>query len=155
MLKTQFNFLCKTFGNPKLPDNEKWKCIKYIFVENPLADVQRLIRLRKIAYVDNFNIGPGFYILGYANSDLGVPKHGERVVTFIPLTLIDKISLVTSFDENDGGSGDDENNVLYVNTDGDTLIFMDKMEVETYEDIIIINNVDAKTNNDSLIIEKK
>ena len=32
MRKSQLLFLCKTFGNPDLPDNEKWKCIKYIFI---------------------------------------------------------------------------------------------------------------------------
>ena len=157
MLKSQFNFLCNTFGKSNLPDSEKWRCVKYIYIENPIVDVQKLIKRGEILYVDNSGIGPGFYILSYTNSDLGVPKFNERVVTFIPLSLIDKISIIPSLgdsDDDDMGE-DDENNILYVDTNGDILILHDKdIEVETYEDIIIINNVVAETEDDALIIKK-
>ena len=152
MLKSQLNFLCDKLGDPNLAPNEKWKSIKYIFVENPLVDVQKLVYKQEIMYIDDPNIGAGFYIIGYSNSDLGVPKANERVVTFIPLKLIDKISIVANLDMNNGPSDDDENNILYVDTTGDTLI-LGNVEVETYEDIIIINNVIAKTDDDALIID--
>ena len=153
MLKSQFIFLCEKLGDPDLAPNEKWKSIKYIFIENPIADVQRLLRNREIMYVDNPDIGPGFYILGYGNADLGVPKYNERVITFIPLKLIDKISIIASVDSDNSGGSDNENNIIYVNTQGDTLI-IGNVEVDTYEDIIIINNVIAKTDDDALIIDK-
>ena len=110
-------------------------------------------------YVDNPDIGAGFYILSCANADLGVPTRNERVVSFIPLKLIDKISLVTSSLDNDSGTdddtgSDDENNILYVDTHEDTLIFKNNLDVDTYEDIIIINNVIASTDEDAIVIEK-
>ena len=95
MRETQLDFLCKTFGNPDLPDNEKWKCIKYIFVENPVADVQKLLKTGDIRYISNTGNGPGFYIKDVANPDLGISNVNEKVVTFIPLKIIDKISILT------------------------------------------------------------
>lgn len=94
MRKTQLDFLCETFGNSELSSNEKWKCIKYIFVENPIVDVQLLIRRNEIKYIDNTENGPGFYIMSTPNNDLGIPTLHEKTITFIPLKIIDKISLV-------------------------------------------------------------
>ena len=147
MLKSQFIFLCERLGNSNLKTNEKWKSIKYIFVENPIADVQKLLKRQEIMYVDNPDIGAGFYIMSYSNSDLGIPKYYEKVITFIPLSLIDKISIITDIDVSD----DDENNII-VDSEGDTLI-LDNIDVEAYEDIIIINNVKVETDGDTLIID--
>ena len=96
MRKSQLDFLCDTFGDPTLPSNEKWKCVKYIFTENPLIDVQLLIKKKEIMYISNTDNGPGFYILGTPNVELGIPRLNEQIVTFIPLRIIDKISLITS-----------------------------------------------------------
>ena len=155
MLASQLTFLCEKLGNPNLEIYEKWKSIKYIFVENPIVDVQKLLHKQEIMYIDNPDNGAGFYIIGYTNSDLGVPKPNERVVTFIPLKLIDKISIVSDIEVNDETDrpSHDENNLLYVNTLGDTLVF-GNVEAETYEDIIIINNAIGKTDNTTLIIDK-
>lgn len=151
MLKSQLNFLCEKLGSPDLGPNEKWKSIKYIFIENPIVDVQRLLKNREIMYIDNPDIGPGFYIIGYTNSDLGIPKY-DRVVTFIPLKLIDKISIITKIDVENDGTTDEENNIIYVDSEGDTLI-LGNIEVDTYEDIIIINNVTVKPDGDTLVID--
>ena len=97
MRKTQLDFLCETFGDPSLPSNEKWKCIKYIFIENPVADVQKLIKTGDISYIANSNNGPGFYVMDIPNSDFGIPNANDKVVTFIPLKIIDKISVISSY----------------------------------------------------------
>ena len=107
MRKTQLDFLCQSFGDPKLLDNEKWKSIKYIFIENPIVDVQKLVKHNEIMYIDNLTIGPGFYILSHANSDLGINNHNDLVVTFIPLKIIDKISIIPALDDE---------NILYSDT---------------------------------------
>lgn len=96
MLKTQFDYLCKTFGDTTLPISERWKAIKYIYVENPLMDAQLLIKKGELIYIDNEEIGPGFYILGAPNAELN-PITNELVVSYIPLKLVDKITFVTSF----------------------------------------------------------
>jgi hypothetical protein len=93
MRKSQLDFLCKAFGDQTLPDNEKWKCIKYIFIENPIVDVELLIKKNEIKYIDNAENGAGFYILATPNADFGISKLNEKLVTFIPLKIIDKISL--------------------------------------------------------------
>ena len=153
MLKSQFNFLCNTFADSKLSATDKWKCIKYIFIENPIADVQRLLKKREIMYIDNSSIGPGFFILGHANTDFSIPKYDEKVVTFIPLRIIDKISLLASLEINDNPNDDpDDPNKIQIKTEGDTLI-INNLEVETYEDVIIIKNVAAETEEDALVIK--
>ena len=98
MRKSQLDFLCETFGDSNLPSSEKWKCIKYIFIENPIVDVQKLIKNNEIQYIGNSDNGPGFYILGTPNADFGIVNLCDKVVTFIPLKLIDKISLICSSD---------------------------------------------------------
>lgn len=97
MLKSQLNFLCETFGNPDLPSEQKWKCIKYIYVENPIADVQLLLARNEIMYIDNSDNGPGFYIMGTPNVELGIPNLTDKVISFIPLRIIDKISVIASY----------------------------------------------------------
>ena len=94
MRKTQLDFLCNAFADKNLPSNDKWKCIKYIFIENPIVDVQLLIKKNEIRYIDNSDNGPGFYILTSANADFGICKKEEKLVTFIPIKIIDKISFV-------------------------------------------------------------
>ena len=96
MTKKQFEFMCNNFGNTDLPENERWKAIRYIYVESPLMDVQFLIKKGMFAYIDNEDIGPGFYILGEPNADIE-PINNERVITFIPLENIDKISFVGTY----------------------------------------------------------
>lgn len=154
MVKSQFNFICEKLGDPDLPANEKWKCLKYIFIENPIVDVQLLLRNRQIAYIDNPDIGPGFYIMGYSNSDLGIQPYNNQVITFIPLSLIDKISVITTIESDDENDPSYDENSIFVDTDGNVLI-LGNIEVETYEDIIIINNAVADTYEDALIIDKK
>ena len=105
MRKTQLDFLCETFGDSSLPSNEKWKCIKYIFIENPIVDVQLLIKKNEIKYIDNTENGPGFYIMGVPHVDFGVPKLRDKVVTFIPLKIIDKISLIASINNDSTNNG--------------------------------------------------
>lgn len=96
MLKTQFDYLCKTYGDQTLAEKDRWKAIKYIYNENPLIDVQRALKENTILYIDNQDIGPGFYILE-APYAFSIPTQEDRVVTFIPLYLIDKISFVSDF----------------------------------------------------------
>lgn len=96
MLKSQFDYLCNSYGDSSVSEEDRWKSIKYIYNENPLFDVQTLIKENRIIYIDNIAVGPGFYVLeapyafSMANSD-------ELVITFIPLSVIDKISFVTNY----------------------------------------------------------
>ena len=96
MLKSQFDYLCETFGDPSLPLSERWKAIKYIYVENPIMDVQVLIKKGEIIYIDNEEIGAGFYILGTPNVELN-PINEGYVISYIPLKVVDKITFVTTF----------------------------------------------------------
>jgi len=98
MLKSQFDYLCENFGDPSIDIGDRWKAIKYIFIENPLMDVQFLLKRNEIMYVDNINIGPGFYILGTPNADIE-PINKGSVITFIPLHMIDKITFITNYIE--------------------------------------------------------
>ena len=108
MLKSQITSLCNAFGDPSLPESERWKCIKYIFTENPIIDAQLLISKGELIYIDNASIGAGFYVMGSPNADFGIPNKDEKIITFIPLSLVDKISFITTnmnpdFDPGEGG----------------------------------------------------
>lgn len=96
MLKTQFDWLCKNFGDQSLPIKERWKAIKYVYIENPLIDVQSRISKGNFIYIDNESIGPGFYILSKPNADIE-PINSGQIIHFIPLKLVDKISFITDF----------------------------------------------------------
>ena len=109
MLKSQITSLCNVFGDQSLPESERWKCIKYIFTENPIIDAQLLISRGELIYIDNANIGAGFYVMGSPNADFGIPNKDDKVITFIPLALVDKISFITTnmspdFNPDDGGN---------------------------------------------------
>ena len=69
--------------------------------------------------------------------------------------MIDKISIVTAL----GNNGDDDPDTpsdIIVTKNGDTLIInSSNFDITTFEDIIIINNVIADTDGDSLIIDTK
>lgn len=96
MLKSQFDYLCENFGNPSLDKKDRWKAIKYIYVENPINDAQLLINRGELIYIDNTLIGPGFYILGTPNVELE-PINEGLVISYIPLSMVDKITFVTDF----------------------------------------------------------
>jgi len=96
MRKSEFDYLCENFGDPSLPVTERWKAIRYIFVENPLMDVQFLLKHHEIMYIDNDSVSPGFYILGTPNANIE-PINKGFVISFIPLSLIDKIAFVTDY----------------------------------------------------------
>lgn len=93
MLVSQFDYLCKTFGDPSIPESDRWKSIKYIYIENPLPDFQTLLKEHNIIYINNESIGAGFYIISPPNADTD-PINKGLVVSFIPLEMIDKISFI-------------------------------------------------------------
>ena len=94
MLKTQFDFLCETFGDQSLDIKDRWKSVKYIFNENPLGDMQLLIKRNEAVYIDNDEMGAGFCILGTPDVELN-PVTTEKTITFLPLSQIDKITFVS------------------------------------------------------------
>lgn len=96
MTKAQLDLVLSNFSDQSLPDDEKWKCIKYIYIENPIADVQLLLKRNGIKYIDNSEIGPGFYIIDAPSSEYGIQKSDDRTVTFVALSAIDKITLINS-----------------------------------------------------------
>lgn len=96
MLKSQFDYLCENFGNPDIPINDRWKAVKYIFIKNPLMDVQFLLRHNEIIYSDNESVGAGFYILGTPNADLE-PINSGYILTYIPLSSIERVTFVNTF----------------------------------------------------------
>lgn len=112
MLKSQFDYLCETFGDPSLPVKERWKAIKYIYVENPIMDVQVLIKKGEIIYIDNEEIGAGFYIMGTPNVELN-PINSGYVISYIPLKLIDKITFVTTFINSETANVSNVNGPIY------------------------------------------
>jgi len=95
MTHKQLNFLCSTFGNSRQPESERWKCIKYIYIEKPLIDIQSFLNKGEVIYINNESVGPGFYIMGKPNADFGI-NDSIPIVTFIPIDAVDKVTLILS-----------------------------------------------------------
>ena len=137
MLVSQFDYLCQTFGDPSIPETDRWKSIKYIYVENPLPDFQTLLKEHNIIYINNASIGAGFYIISPPNSNLE-PINKGLVVSFVPLDMVDKISFI--LDDSIIHSGDE--NVSNLNarimSNSNDIIegYSSKLDENLYSDII-------------------
>ena len=135
MTTEQFRFLTSTFGNSSLPESERWKCTRYIYVENPICDVETLMKRGEIIYIDNSEIGAGFYIIGKANSDFGI-FNNSTVVTFIPIEVIDKVAIsLDNLDVNFGKEGEID------------------LSDETVDNKLMINNIEL-SEDDKLVLAK-
>ena len=97
MKLSQFNFLRDSFGDTKADVSERWKCVKYIIHDKFTLDLQRLIKNNTVTFINNEDIGPGFYILGCPNSDMGIQNSNEKVITFFPLEFIMAMSIVGDY----------------------------------------------------------
>lgn len=149
----QLSLLFNTFGDQELPENERWKCIKYIYCENPVIDVQLLLDRGEIEYIDNSDIGPGFYILGSPNAEFGLFGGTEKVITFIPLAMIDKISLDTKYITPDSSQDPDVPDGNYLLTDIFNHLIVDiNGDYIMVDDgnVYVVDNIDKE--NDNLIV---
>lgn len=134
MTSEQYNFLCSTFGNSRKPASERWKCTKYIYIENPLIDIQAFLNKGEVIYIDNESIGSGFYILGTPNADFGV-INTEKIITFIPIEAIDKVTLMLN--ELDVTFGDTLD-IDFTNTDDPNKFMINNQEVN---DKLILSSI--------------
>lgn len=100
-----FKKLCTYLGDQSLPEDERWKSLKYINIAGqaiPGFDFQRLLRENRINFVNSEDIGPGFTILDNANSDMGITNINDPVLSFIPLISIDSVTFVVTKTSADG-----------------------------------------------------
>lgn len=100
-----FKKLCTYLGDQSLPEDERWKSLKYINIAGqaiPGFDFQRLLRENRINFINSEDIGPGFTILDNANSDMGITNINDPVLSFIPLISIDSVTFVVTKTSSDG-----------------------------------------------------
>ena len=100
-----FKKLCTYLGDQSLPEDERWKSLKYINIAGqaiPGFDFQRLLRENRINFINSEDIGPGFTILDNANSDMGITNINDPVLSFIPLVSIDSVTFVVTKTSADG-----------------------------------------------------
>lgn len=105
MNKAQLEYACKTYGDPSLSDDEKWKSIAYISTittKTPTFSVQYYLRTNQIQYSEKFG-EPGFFLIDYLYSPYGpfANKQG-LIVTFFPLDKITAISITSKNSFKDG-----------------------------------------------------
>ena len=96
MTKSQFEYLCETYGDPSLPDGEKWKSVCYIATTTtkvPTFSFQHYLLRDKIAYSEKIG-EPGFFITDYQPAQSGVFNNSiGMITTFIPLRMITAITV--------------------------------------------------------------
>lgn len=96
MNATQLKYICSTYGDKSLAENEQWKCIEYFTAAtsvNATISVQDYIRRNKIMYTTAYN-EPGFLIMDYSPAYDGIVRKNDKlVITFIPLSKILSVSV--------------------------------------------------------------
>lgn len=102
MNKVQFDYMCNTYGDPTLSNNEKWKSVAYIATTTtlvPTFSAQYYLRTNQFNYSEKFG-EPGFFLIDYLYSPHGPFSNKQGLtVTFIPLSMITAIAFTskTSF----------------------------------------------------------
>lgn len=102
---SNFKSLCNTLGDQKLPENERWKSLKYLNIEGqaiPGFDFQTLLKQNRINFIDSEEVGPGFIIIDSPNSDMGVTNISNPIVSFIPLDSVDSLTFMVTKEASDG-----------------------------------------------------
>jgi hypothetical protein len=104
---SNFKSLCKTLGDQNLPEEERWKSLKYINIAGqaiPGFDFQRLLKENRITFVASEEVGPGFIIDDTPNSDMGVTNTNDPILSFIPLDSVDSLTFIVTKEAEDGSS---------------------------------------------------
>ena len=102
---SNFKSLCNTLGDQSLPEEDRWKSLKYINIEGqaiPGFDFQRLLKENRITFVESEDVGPGFIIIDSYNSDMGVENINSPILSFIPLDSVDSLTFVVTKQAADG-----------------------------------------------------
>ncbi len=109
MNKEQLNYLCETYGDKSLNNDEKWKSIVYFATPTsltPMFSVQDLLKNNQIRYSEKC-AEPGFFIIDYQSFEYGVFNTEDGLlITFIPLSKIASITVTPK--------------ITYKNNDSDT-----------------------------------
>lgn len=96
MTKEQLNYVCNTYGDPRLPDGEKWKSIIYISTTTtkmPTFSFQHFVRRDRAEYIEDGN-EPGFIIIDNKSAHSEPMDNQDGLVKFfIPLSMITAISV--------------------------------------------------------------
>lgn len=96
MNKNQLDYMCKTYGDPTLSDDEKWKSIAYIATittKTPTFSAQYYLRTDQFFYSESFG-EPGFFLIDYPYSPFGPFSHEHGlIVTFYPLSKVTAVAI--------------------------------------------------------------
>lgn len=102
---SNFKSLCNTLGDQNLPEEDRWKSLKYLNIAGqaiPGFDFQRLLKENRINFIKSEEVGPGFIIIDSPNSDMGVTNINNPIVSFIPLDSVDSLTFVVTKEASDG-----------------------------------------------------
>ena len=97
--------LCKNFGDPSLPEAERWKSVKYISTEGQMEplDFEFLFKHNEAYFINSEEYGTGFILIETpytefepVNNNPNSPGNKKRIVTFIALTMVNSISFRTT-----------------------------------------------------------
>ena len=108
MNKAQFDYMCNTYGDSSLAENEKWKSVAYIATTTtkvPTFSAQYYLRTDQLQYSEKFG-EPGFFLIDYLYSPFGPFSNRQGLtVTFIPLSKVTAIAVTSKVTyKDDGGS---------------------------------------------------
>ena len=102
---SNFKSLCNSLGDQNLPEDERWKSLKYLNIAGqaiPGFDFQKLLKDNRITFVKSEEVGPGFIIVDNQNSDMGVTNINDPILSFIPLDSVDSLTFLVTKEASDG-----------------------------------------------------
>ena len=96
MNTAQLKYLCSTYGDKSLTEDEQWKSIEYFTTTtsvNATIPVQEYIKHNRIKYTTAYN-EPGFLIMDYSPAYDGIVRKNDKlIITFIPLSRLLSVSV--------------------------------------------------------------
>ena len=104
---SNFKSLCNTLGDQNLPEEDRWKSLKYLNIAGqaiPGFDFQKLLKEDRITFVTSEDVGPGFIIIDNHNSDMGVTNINNPILSFIPLDSVDSLTFMVTKEAKDGSA---------------------------------------------------
>ena len=96
MTKEQFDYIVKTFGNPDLPEAERWKSIQSLHIfgsYDTIGSFQGMLKNDQIYYMNHETMGPGFFIMNYPDNSYETINNDYGII-FIPIEKIDIVSMI-------------------------------------------------------------
>lgn len=93
---------CKRYGDQSLPENERWKSIKYFSTEGQMesTDFEFYYKHNEAYFINDSSTGPGFIFLETPYTEFGAPHRNKdgsnkKIITFVSLIMVNALGFTS------------------------------------------------------------